>query len=368
MENFRIYESRKFQFDGDIVIFVGKNGVGKSSVLEAISILGNLKSFRAAADRDLIKYGSNQYFVEMEYESQGSKYKLGLGFGKKSPGEKKFDRRMRVNSEIIEKISEFIGKFQTVIFAPDDINIIESGPLERRRFVDMLLSTIHNDYLVSLQNYRRLLKLRSAFFAKSGRNIDEQYLSSFDIELVKSGATIQQYRKNFVEDFQVIFDNYVKTISSGKDKWSIKYQPSIEGGENPDVLKKSLINARLDDMRYRQTTRGIHRDRILFVNDEKNLIDISKNGSQGQKRTAVLALKMSQFVFTRNMKSEKPVLLIDDVPNDLDIERRKKFIEFLQDAGQAFITATELTALNDFIEQKKDSSKIQIFKLDEPTG
>jgi DNA replication and repair protein RecF len=365
LENYRTYKSKKFNFDGEIIIFIGKNGVGKSSVLEAISLLGNLKSFRSATDKDLIKYGSNQYFIEMDYESKGAEFKLGLGFGKKSSTDKKYERRMRINSELIEKISRFIGKIQTVVFAPDDINIIESGPQERRRFVDMLLCTIHNDYLIALQNYRRLLKLRSAFFIKSGRNVDEQYLGSFDNEIVKAAVTIQGYRKKFASEFQEIFDNYISMISSHKDHWTIKYIPSISEGEDPVILKGTLLASRHDDIKYKQTTRGVHRDRILFVKDEGNLVDISKTGSQGQKRTAVLALKMGQFEYTRKRTTEKPVLLIDDVLNELDIERRKKFIEFLQNAGQAFITATDISALDEFIERKKNTSKIQIFKLDE---
>ncbi|MDH4263467.1 MAG: DNA replication and repair protein RecF [Spirochaetia bacterium] len=367
LENFRIYKSKKFNIDGDLVIFVGSNGIGKTSIIEAIAILSNLKSFRGVHDKELIHHGSSQYMVELGYSNKSGLHKISMGFGNRSD-DKKVERRMRFDGEAINKISEFIGKIQTVVFAPGDINILDSGPEERRRFIDIVLSSLHTDYLQSLQQYKKLLKFRSAYFHKSGNKFDEKYITALNIELIKYGLKIQNYRKTFIEEFQIIFSNYIHSISNDRDFWQIKYVPSINNGHEMKVYQDSIHEARLNDIRYKQTTRGIHRDRIQICNDKnKNMSenDISIVGSQGQKRTAVLALKMAQYEYTKVRTIEKPVLLIDDVLNELDLDRRKKFIDFLQDAGQAFITATDISALEEFIYLKKGSAKIQIFRVDE---
>lgn len=363
LENFRSYQSKKIPIHGDIVIFIGANGVGKTSVLESISLMSNLKSFRGANDKDMIYHGSPQYLVELEYENYSGSHKMSMGFGGAGKGEKT-ERRMRMDSQQISRISDFIGHFQTVVFAPDDINIVEGGPAERRRFIDIVLASLYTEYLVALQMYRKILKLRSACLYRPADRIDEKLVASMDNDLVKFGSIIQKHRETFIDEFQEIFSRLVEYVSSGSDAWKMQYQPSIAGGGFSEKYRLALENVRGEDIKTRQTTRGIHRDRILFTDLKSGENDITKIGSQGQKRTVVLALKMAQFEYTRKRKSEKPVLLIDDVLNELDIERRKNFINFLHEAGQAFITATDISALEDFIKNKKDVAEIQILYLE----
>jgi DNA replication and repair protein RecF len=367
LENFRIYPGKKFSVDGDIIIFAGSNGIGKTSILEAIALLSNLKSFRGVHDKELIHHGASQYMIELGFTNQSGLHKISMGFGSRGEFDKKAERRMRYDGEIVNKISDFIGKIQTVVFAPGDVNILDSGPEERRRFIDIVLSSLHSDYLQCLQQYKKLLKFRSQYFHKSAGKLDEKYVNALNIDLIKIGCQIQNYRKSFLEEFQVIFNRFINSISNGRDFWKIQYIPSINNGHENAVYQKALDDARAQDIRYKQTTRGIHRDKINICNENGNGInasDITIVGSQGQKRTAVLALKMAQYEYTKNRTTEKPVLLIDDVLNELDIDRRKKFIDFLQDAGQAFITATDISALEEFIRFKKGSAEIQIFRVD----
>ena len=371
LENFRIYQSKKFLIDGDLVIFVGSNGIGKTSILEAIALLSNLKSFRGVSDKELIHHNAFLYMLELGYTNQSGLHKISMGFGGRSHADKKTERRMRFDGEIVGKISDFIGKIQTVVFAPGDINILDLGPEERRRFVDIVLSSLHSEYLYSLQQYKKLLKFRSAYFHKAGNRVDEKYVNAFNLDLVKYGSLIQNYRKLFLDEFQIIFNKFVSSVSNGRDSWKIQYVPSIHDGHEIKTYQQSIDSALKNDIRYKQTTRGIHRDKIVICNNsieniEKKIeSDISIVGSQGQKRTAVLALKMAQYEYTKSRTTEKPVLLIDDVLNELDIDRRKKFIDFLQTAGQAFITATDISALENFINQKKGTARIQIFRVDE---
>jgi len=345
------------------VIFIGANGAGKSTILEAISLMSSLKSFRGANDKDMIQHDCSRYLVELEYESISGMHKMSMGFGGADRNDKT-ERRMRIDENSANRISDFIGHFQTVVFAPDDINIIEGGPGERRRFIDIVLASLHTEYLVSLQSYKRILKLRSACFYKAGGRADEKLVASMDHDLIKFGCIIQKTRNEFLSEFEGIFSRLVNYVSSGSDAWKIRYQPSIKDGNVSEKYRSAIESTRAEDMKMRQTTHGIHRDRILFTDQKSGENDISRVGSQGQKRTVVLALKMAQFEYTKKRKSEKPVLLIDDVLNELDIERRKKFITFLHDAGQAFITATDISALNDFINDKKETAEFQILYMD----
>jgi|GEM_PF-852712 len=373
LENFRIYKSTKFTIDADLVIFVGSNGIGKTSVIEAIAMLSNLKSFRGVGDKELIRHGAFQYMVEVGYVNRGGGHKISMGFGSRGPADKKVERRMRFDGELVGRIGDFIGKIQTVVFAPGDVGILDSGPEERRRFIDIVLASLHSDYLQSLQQYKKLLKMRSAYFHKAVGKVDEKYIGALNRELVKYGSSIQDYRKNFLEEFEIIFNRFVASISDGRDYWKVRYLPSIAGGHDTQIYARVVEEARSNDLRYKQTTRGIHRDKILICNDNQNPrddqganeSDICIIGSQGQKRTAVLALKMAQYEYAKKRTVEKPVLLIDDVLNELDLDRRKKFIDFLQDAGQAFITATDISALEDFIRQKKGAARIQVFRMNE---
>lgn len=361
LENFKSYSSKKINLNGDIVIFTGPNGAGKTSILEAIFLLSTLKSFRGAADKDLIRHGEKFYRLEMGYETANALQGIGAGYG--DPNQSgKVERRMQFNNESIPKISQFIGKFQTVVFAPDDINIIEGGPQERRRFTDILLSTLYPDYLVNLQNYKRLLKFRSSCFHKLGPRTDEKYIEALDVDMIRCAAVIQEYRKGFIDEFQEIFKELVQSISHGKDSWKIIYSPSVEGGQDRSVYAEQMRRNLASDIKVRQTQSGVHRDKILFLSPNEGG-DIVKVGSQGQKRTLVLALKMAQYLFTQSKTRQKPVLLIDDVLNELDVERRKKFINFLHDAGQVFIATTDIAALKEYIEEKKLSVAVQIFNV-----
>ena len=362
LSSFRNYLNLELDLNFDLIFIIGSNASGKTSILEAIQLASTLKSFRTTKQQDVISWDNTFYTINIKFRDNLVYNNLHIGYG--SLEDHKVNRILRINKERVDKISKFIGKFQTVVFAPQDTNIIDTTPKERRRFIDIVLSSVSPYYLENLQKYQKTLKMRSTLLkdAKNIEKINKSYISAIDIDLIESGSFIQKKRSDFINEFQVPFTNYVSLISNKKDNWKIQYTPSILEGENQIIYKKELENSLENDIRLSQTTKGIHRDRIFFFPLNKVKKDLQEIASQGQKRTVALALKMSQFIYTKNVTHQTPILLIDDVLNELDIDRRTSFIQFLKEIGQALITTTDLSGLEKFIEEKKKSNNIAIYK------
>ena len=363
LQQFRNYKELEISLDAGIVFFIGDNGVGKTSILEAISIISILKSFRTNNEKDIISWGNGYYTIDISYSNKHGNNRLYVGYGSTVSSR---TRSLFFNRDRVEKISDFIGKFQTVIFSPNDILIVDSDPTARRTFIDMAISSIDKIYLQQLQLYKRILKMRSALLKNTPPNqYDPLYFMGINKELAKVGSYIQKMRSVFFEDFQIPFNNYVSEISNNKDNWILKYQPSIKNGEDETKYFESLEQGVSNDLRVKQTLKGIHRDNIIISSEKNPDFDLKQTASQGQKRTAALALKMAQFSYARKKTQETPVLLIDDVLNELDVERRTKFINFLNDIGQALITTTDLLGLDQFIKEKKNQTSIRVFQIQE---
>ncbi len=361
LNQFRNHEKLDLDIDAQLVFFTGKNGVGKTSILEAISLANILKSFRTNSEKDIISWDHDFYTIDLEYLNKAGKNQLHIGYGGSSGSH---SRSLFFNKEKIEKAADFIGKFQTVIFSPDDISIINTTPQARRNFVDMVISSLDRQYLKHLQRYRRILNMRSQMFKKSyPSNYDQTYFSSINRQITNSGANIQKKRVEFIEKFQILFYKYVAEISAQKDNWILKYDPSIKNGNEAEVYFENLQDSTPQDIRDKHTNKGIHRDRIRICLSNDKDMDLKQTASQGQKRTVVLALKMAQFDYVKSMTNETPVILIDDVLNEIDVTRRARFISFLNKIGQAFVTTTDLFGLENFINQKKKEMNLKIFQL-----
>jgi len=347
LKNFRKYEDVSIDLSYPLVIITGKNGSGKTSILEAITLMSTLKSFRNVSDRDMIKFNKNFYTITLDFFSEFEN-KLHMGFALEEKGRKQ-TRVMSKNREKIEKIKDFIGLFNAVVFSPDDLQIVERSPSERRSYFDSVISMVSSDYISNLQKYKRVIQLRSKVL--HAPSVDDNYLKAMDKELIYLGSAIQQKRVDFVSKFKEAFRNYISIISNGCDSWFLEYSPSIVSGECQDVYSSEIQKSRLNDKRLRQTTRGIHRDRYYIYDSGNENSELQISASQGQKRSVVLALKMSQYEFSIKEKGMKPVLLIDDVLTELDDYRKSSFIHFLNQTGQTIITTTSADHLNVYLNQ-----------------
>ncbi len=381
LRNFRVFPSLDLDLGARLVFITGNNGLGKTSILEAAGLMSSLRSFRNAGDRDLIRWQDRHYHVRLEYENTNGKQVLSAGFGKEGAA---YRRKLSFNGRQLQSVNDFIGKFQTVVFSPNDIRILDTEMSERRKYIDMVLSTLSPAYLAALQRYRKLLEMRSKVLKKYGAG-QAEYLDSLDVETAQTGSLIQSERSGFLTQFQEFFDSALEKISGANEAWTLEYEASIPGGEEKSVYSQGLKKAREGDVKMRHSTKGVHRDRIYFrpkltktaakpqkPQAESETIDTKTNrarleikeiGSQGQKRSAALALKMAQFEYTGKRTHETPVLLIDDVLNELDIGRRKRFIEFLGNIGQAIVTATDLEGIGEFIEKQKSVSGVLTYEV-----
>lgn len=361
LRQFRCYQALEVDLNFDLVFFTGDNGAGKTSVIEAIGLMSFLKSFRGAKDQALLHWGSDFFSLDLEFSDSAKKEQLRLAYGKNPGSDAKPQRKMVLGSDKVLKSAEFLGRFQAVVFSPDDIDIVDTTPAARRKYIDMLLSTLYPEYFTALRTYNHALAMRSTMLRQTRTN-DPVYFRAVERELAQTGSFIQNQRMKFAAEFQEPFSRYVSLISGNQDGWQIVFRPSIEKGETPEAYAEALAAARTNDLRIRQNTRGVHRDNWQFLNGKAKR-DLQEVASQGQKRTAALSLKMAQFAYTRKATGRVPVLLIDDVLNELDVDRRKRYIEFLNETGQALITTTDLSGMQDFVQKKSRELSVAHFHV-----
>ena len=363
LEGFRVYQNLSLSFDKDLTLLIGENGIGKTSILEAIGMAGNLRSFRRAADKDMICAGSNFYGVTLEYQLSEKSEKLRFAYGQDETGGSS-RRSMAINDQKVSSVNEFLGRFKVVVFSPDDTDIIDRSPKDRRQFFDSLLCTLYPGYLKSLQSYNRVLLQRNIAIKKSPQ-LDEILLLSFDKELALHGLEVMQRRRELCGSFAQFFNKNISAISNTKDSWSLEYHDSVKEANSLEAYLADLKGARANDRRLKQTTKGIHRDRFYFFPDNGPRLELQQFASQGQKRTVALALKMAQYQLILNQTNCRPVLLIDDVLNELDLNRREQFLSFLSGIGQAIITTTELKGLESFLKELSALKSSQVYEITE---
>ncbi|GAB4435405.1 MAG: DNA replication/repair protein RecF [Turneriella sp.] len=374
LTNFRNAEKVQYTFGNALIFITGNNGAGKTTILEAIGLTSFLKSFRFALDREMIRFGASFYRVEAGFSIGTNKHRIAIGFGRNPEDAKAvLVKRYTFDGRANTKAAEIIGRIPSVVLSPDDMRIIAGDYAERRRFLDLLLSMLYPAYFAALQQYQRALKMRSQ--ALKSRP-DEGMLAAIDRELAAAGVQILEKRRQFIPEFTAPFNENVARISAGKDAWEIDYHGDTRTVNTVEEYMAMLRERRANDLRLRQTTAGIHRDRIFFLADgslrdlqaagdsvASALPDIRTVGSQGQKRTAALALKMAQFSYMQAKLGLRPVLLIDDVLNELDLGRRASFVDFLGNVGQVFFTTTDLVGMQDFMKNLHQTTPVQNIEL-----
>lgn len=359
--NFRNSEKAAYTFSEGLIFITGMNGAGKTTILEAIGLTSFLKSFRFAMDREMIRFGSTFYRTEVGFTAPSGNHRIAISFGR-NPDDAKaaLVKKYAIDGRTNERAAAIIGRIPSVVLSPDDLRIVAGDHTERRRFIDLLLSMLYPGYFTALQNYQRALKLRSQLLKTRP---DEAVLAAVDRELATAGTEILIKRRQFIPEFAAPFAASVEKISLGKDKWALQYQGETKQVESVTDYMAMLKDHRANDLRLRQTTSGVHRDRLFFLGPNGAEHDIKTVGSQGQKRTAALALKLAQFNYMQEKLGTRPVLLIDDVLNELDLTRRASFVDFLGGVGQVFFTTTDLIGMQDFLKGLGQSAPVQNIEL-----
>ena len=327
INNFRNYKNEEINLSDNINIFYGDNAQGKTNIIESIFLGGFGKSFRTSKDKEMININENEAIVELEYEKLDRSGKIKIILGSK--------KNIFLNGIKLKKLSELLGNINIVIFNPDDINILKGGPQNRRRFLDIMISQLKPNYMYNLNLYLKTLEQRNNYLRQiKEENKDENLLDVWDEELIKYANIIYKYRYDYIEKIREKIKEIHSEITNKKENIEIEYITECYSKEN---YKNLLKQRRKLDIIKGYTTKGIHRDDFeIYINDKK--LDIY--GSQGQHRTTILSLKLSELQIIEDEIGEKPILLLDDFMSELDKKRINNFLDKIKNT-QVIITCTE---------------------------
>ena len=339
LKDFRNYDYMRTDFDKRINLIYGDNAQGKTNILEAIYIASTTRSHRGARDEELIRMDDldnceitgcdRDAHIKVIIQKEFTSDRIDIHLKKNKT------KGIAVNGVPIRKSADIFGILQVVFFYPEDLDIIRRGPNVRRQFMDMDLSRVDSIYLNNLISYNKVLDSRNRLLKDMSfkkRPGDEETLDILDDQLLKYGVEIIKRRKDYIRDINIYTEANHRDISGGKENLRIVYQPSV-GGED---FRETLLSSKDRDKKTGITCTGPHRDDFCFIVNEK---DVKRFGSQGQKRTAALSLKLAQIDIIKNMTGEMPVLLLDDVLSELDTLRQDYLLKRIGDM-QTLITCT----------------------------
>lgn len=327
LQNFRNYKQLELNLNKNINIIYGNNAQGKTNILESIFLCSFGKSFRTTKEKEMIKFDETNLVVEVFYQKKDRDGKIKIEIGDK--------KQIYLNGIKIKKLSELLGNVNIVIFTPEDINILKDGPAGRRRFLDMMIGQLRPNYVYNLNMYLKTIEQRNNYLRQiREENKPEEMLEIWDEKLAEYAEIIFNYRNEFIKKIIQKINKIHSEITENKEKLEIEY---ISNCENKENYLKLLKERRKLDIIKGFTTKGIHRDDFMIYINEK---EVGTYGSQGQNRTVVLSLKLAELNVIYDEIGEYPILLLDDFMSELDIERRKNFLNNIKNT-QVILTGTE---------------------------
>lgn len=341
LRHFRNYEELSLSFSPGLNVVYGDNAQGKTNLLESIYLLSTGKSHRTGRDAELIMAGSNLLSARAAVTRQTGDMTLELTLGTETR------KQLRINGVTEQRIANLVGNLGSVFFAPDDLQLVKGAPAGRRRFLDIEISQLSQTYLHHLIVYTKVMQQRNTLLKREG--VDRSLLEIYDQQLVTTGAQLAVRRAQSVARLSPLAAAYHETLSSGRERLDLQYESQIAAaGEIPSLpvaeerLWRLLEQRQRDELRRQVTLVGPHRDDLRFSINET---DARLYGSQGQQRTAVLALKLAELQYMYEELGEYPVLLLDDVASELDPHRRHFLLHAVREGVQTFVSCTDLEDL-----------------------
>ena len=337
LKNFRNYENLTIYPDPGVNLFFGRNGSGKTNLLEAVHYAALGRSHRISNDANTVRYGQETAVSTVEIDTLLGHREITVRF---HPSETQ-KKEILIDSKKIQKFSDMMGCLRCVMFSPEDLGLIREGPAVRRRYLDMMISQVSRRYFIALQQYRAGLDQRNAILRglRTDPSSGKQLLGVFEEAMAEPAAEIVRQRRRVVSLLSDIARETYLRISGTEEQLGITYHSSVK--EEADIaaaLCLMLRECREDDIRLGMTSAGPHRDDLVITLDKKLMKQFA---SQGQIRTAALSMKLSQMKILKDDSGEEPILLLDDVMSELDRKRRASLIrEIVQ--FQTFITCADL--------------------------
>ncbi len=327
--------------------FVGSNGEGKTNVIDSIYFLSFTKSSTNMIDSMNIRHGEEMMLVKGEYDLNGMHEVISCGL--KCRQKKQFRR----GDKAYRRMSEHIGLLPLILVSPNDQELITGGSDQRRRFLDSVISQYNPSYLTFLQRYNKALQQRNSLLKQEER-VQLDLMEAYERIMAETGELIYHERNSFIKEFIPVFQNYYEKISSSNETVGLEYTSHCQRGP----LLEEIQHGRTKDQIMGYSLHGIHRDDVSMT---LNGYPIKKEGSQGQTKSYLISLKLSQFNFLKETGSHTtPLLLLDDIFDKLDSQRVENIVQLVSESsfGQIFITDTNRENLDSIIKKMKGVHKI----------
>ncbi|HNX15999.1 MAG TPA: DNA replication/repair protein RecF [Bacilli bacterium] len=333
LKNFRNHDSLSFNFEPNINVLSGPNGVGKTNVMEAIYYLSLARSFKNTDNVNLISKGSDSAEVSAVITEGSQLRKIHIVINRDG-------RKVFINNKPVSRISDLSKAMNVVLFEPKDVSLFSGPPRARRNFLDISISKKSDPYLEYISRYERVLRKRNDIL-KNG-DINKTLLDTTTEMLIKLSGPIISYRQMYIKDINDILTKITRALTGEENKIEVVYKPFVEYG--PDFNREALkafSAAETNDIRRKMTTIGAHREDFSVNLNGRNIAEF---GSQGENRIIALALKISPYFIIED-KDKRPVVVLDDVMSELDDDHCRRLIAFLKKLEQVFITATQLEVI-----------------------
>ncbi|MBS1517042.1 MAG: DNA replication/repair protein RecF [Bacteroidetes bacterium] len=365
LKNFRNYSRQEINFNSKFNFIYGNNGQGKTNILEAVSYSTYGKSFLGSSESDCVKFGNEEFFVESDFINDlGNKDFIVISYDSNKKSKSVYRNKQKVSSFS----AEVFGRFPLVFLSPKSLNITYGNPSDRRRFFDILISQTSGLYLDYLKELSKILRQKSALlreyslYRKLTLKELTDLLNSYNQKLSDISAKVLFKRINFLKEFESYFDGNFRFLLKQDHKGSISYHSDITGEIIPEsadigldelrsLTEKILSEVSENEIKRAVTLAGPQRDEYVFKLSKQDggktvSFDLKNFASQGEHKTFLLALKLSEYDFLKSAKSTSPVLLLDDILSELDEERVSMIISHLKDYGQIFLTTTDRNYVN----------------------
>lgn len=366
LENYRNYNSLQLTFENKVNVILGENAQGKTNVLEAIYVLAMAKSHRTSSDKDLIRWNEEYAKIEGRVEKRHSSIPLELTISKKG-------KKAKVNHIEQQRLSQYVGNFNVVMFAPEDLHLVKGSPQVRRRFIDMEIGQISPVYLHDISQYQKVLQQRNHYLKQlqANKQHDKTMLEVLNEQLIKLAVRIVQKRFEFIRLLEQWAQPIHSGISRGLEQLKIDYRPSVDVLEDDDWSKMvEVFEEKIASHQEREIERGVtlmgpHRDELVFLVNGKN---VHTFGSQGQQRTTALSVKLAEIELICSEIGEYPVLLLDDVLSELDDYRQSHLLNTIREKVQTFVTTTSTDGIDHQTLKEADTFHVVAGRVSKQNG